>query len=169
MTSAPLTFTWDGESMVPRHARLADKQFVVGQSYLLEEHQERSTRSHAHYFACIAEAHSNLPEDLAERFPTSEHLRKYVLIQCGYRDERSIVCLSKAEAQRVAGFMRPMDCYAVVTVSEAVVRVYTAQSQSVKAMGAKQFQESKTRVLDFLSDKIGVSTQSLEQNAGRAA
>jgi hypothetical protein len=74
-----------------------------------------------------------------EEFPTAEVLRKKMLIRAGYADERSIVCASKAEAQRVAAFVKPMDEYAVVTVREAVVRVYTAQSQSIKAMGAKPF------------------------------
>ena len=46
--------------------------------------------------------------------------------------------------------------YAVVTVREAVVRVYTAQSQSVKAMGAKAFQDSKTKVLDALGYRIDI-------------
>ena len=92
-------------------------------------------------------------------------------IKCGYADERSIVCSSKAEAQRVAAFIRPMDSFALVTVHElsALVRVYTAQSQSMKAMGKRQFQESKTAVLDYVAGLIGTSAEALAKNAGRAA
>ena len=144
-------------------------EFVVGQLYRLDEIHDRSANSHRHFFAELHEAWKNLPEREAERFQTSEHLRKYALIRCGYADHRQIVCASKAEAQRVAAFIKPMDEYAVVTVSEAVVTVYTAQSQSMKAMGRKAFQESKTAVLDYVAALIGVSRDELKQNAGKAA
>ena len=56
-----------------------------------------------------------------------------------------------------------------VIVRDATVRIYTAQSQSIKAMGARTFQDSKTKVLDILSDLIGVQPQTLQREAGRAA
>lgn len=62
-----------------------------------------------------------------------------------------------------------LDDYAVITVREAVVRVYTAQSQSMKAMGAKTFQDSKTKVLDALDDLLGVERGATDRNAGMAA
>jgi hypothetical protein len=165
----PIWFNWDGEAMVPKHPRIADKHFVVGEPYCLVPHEERSVNSHRHYFAAINEAWSNLPEDLVEQFPTPERLRKYALVRAGYADERSIVCASKAEAQRVAAFIRPMDQYAVVTVSESVVRVYTPQSQSMRAMGKKAFQESKDKVLNVIAQMIGVSAETLASEARRAA
>lgn len=159
MSEAPIMFRWDGDAMVPASsfwATRADKAFVVHEVYKLVEHHDRSQVSHNHYFAALGNAWSNLPDRLIEEFPTAEVLRKKLLIRAGYADERSIVCASKAEAQRVAGFIKPMDDYAIVIVREAVVRVYTAQSQSVKAMGAKAFQESKTKVLEALDDLLGV-------------
>lgn len=170
MTS-PIYYTWQGDSMVPlpRFAKLCDRQFVVGETYCLVPHEDRSANSHRHYFASLHDAWMNLPEDIAERFQNSEALRKFALIKCGYADERSIVCSSKAEAGRVAAFIKPMDSLAVVVVSEAVVKVYTAQSQSNKAMGRKAFQTSKERVLDFVSGLIEVAPQTLSSNAGRAA
>lgn len=160
MTDAPIMYRYEGDGEFAAAssfwASRADKVFVVGEHYKLVEHHERSQVSHNHYFAVIAEAWSNLPDRLLEEFPTAEVLRKKLLIRAGYADERSIVCASKAEAQRVAAFVKPMDEYAVVTVREAVVRVYTAQSQSVKAMGAKPFQASKQAVLDALDDLLGV-------------
>jgi hypothetical protein len=103
----------------------------------------------------------NLPEQLADRFATSEHLRKWALIKAGYRDERTIVCASKSEAQRIAAFFKPMDDFAVVVSREATVISWTAKSQSVKAMGNKVFQESKTKVLDVLSEMIGSDAATL--------
>jgi hypothetical protein len=162
---------WTGDSFVPagQHwARQADKHFVVGQVYPLEVREDRSQRSHAHYFASIHEAWSNLPESVAERFPTSEHLRKYALIKAGYHDERSIVCASKAEAQRVAAFVKPMDDFAVVVAREAVVLVWTAKSQSVRAMPKGEFQQSKDAVLEIVAGLIGTSAATLAA-AGEAA
>ncbi len=158
-----LACKWDGEALVPLHARFADKHLVIGSIYTLVEQQDRSAATHRHYFAAINECWQSLPDAGAERFPTSEALRKYCLIKAGYRDERSIVCASKAEAQRVAGFIKPMDDYAIVTVSEAVVTVYTAKSQSMRAMGKKAFAESKEGVLRVLSELLGVEVGQLPQ------
>ena len=169
--SGPILYQWTGEVMQPtaRMQARCDAEFVVGQLYRLEQVHDRSANSHRHYFAELHEGWRNLPEREAERFPSSEHLRAYALIRCGFADQSQIVCASKAEAQRVAAFIKPMDEYSVVTVSEAVVTVYTAQSQSMKAMGRKAFQESKTAVLDYVAALIGVSRDELKQNAGKAA
>lgn len=161
---APLHFRWDGENMIPLRPKLADKEYCIGETYWLGVIEGRSHNTHNHYFAMLHEAWSSLPDDLAERFQTEEYLRKYALIKAGYFDERSIVCGSKAEAQRVAAFIKPMDDFAVVTVSEAAVRVYTAKSQSKRAMGAKDFQESKTKVLEAVADLIGVTPETLAKS-----
>jgi len=169
MTAPLITYTWDGASLVPlrRFHNAAASYFDTGAEYQMIEHHVRSLASHGHYFASLTEAWNNLPEDQADRFATVEHLRKYALIRTGYRDERSIVCASKAEAQRLAAFIKPLDEYAVVVASEAVVTVYTAKSQSMKAMGAKDFQASKTAVLEFVSAMIGVEPSALQ--SARAA
>lgn len=165
----PQTFIWDGEHMTPLNGRHADRQYVVGEHYRLAPFEDRSANSHNHYFASLAEAHANLPEDVAERFPTVEHMRKWALIKAGFRDERSIVCTSKAEALRVQSFIKPMDDYAVVLASDCVVKVFTATSQSVRAMGKADFQKSKQAVLDIVAGLIGVRATTLLDNAGKAA
>lgn len=171
MRVPPITFTWHGDAMIPRgrFAKLCDKAFVVGVDYPLVIEEPRSRASHNHYFAAIEEGWKNLPENIANEFPTSEHLRKYALISAGFCDRRSIVCRSKAEAQRLAAFIKPMDDFAVVTPTECVVTVYTAQSQSVRAMGKEAFQKSKTAVLDIIAGMVKVDRGTLEQEAGRAA
>ncbi len=169
--TSPVVYQWSGEEMVPlkRFHNLVNGQFVVGETYMLAEIEERSVRSHQHYFASINEAWRNLPEHLAERFPSAEHLRKWALIKTGYRDERSTVCASKAEALRVAAFIRPIDDYAVVVVRDAVVIHWTAKSQKLRAMGAKTFQASKDAVLNEISNLIGVDATELRRNTGKAA
>lgn len=170
MTS-PVTFTWDGEAMVPlqRFRLLCDRQFVVGETYTLVPHEDRSQSSHNHFFAAVTEAWKNLPEDIAEHYPTAEHLRKWALCKAGYADERSIVCASKAEAQRVAAFIKPMDTFAIVVVRDATVKVFTPQSQSMRAMGKKVFQESKDAVLGIVTHLIGVKPADLAEQAKSAA
>lgn len=171
MAIPPLPYEWTGEAMVPlpRVATMADKEFVIGEMYRLAPYEERSANSHNHYFAALNEAWQNLPEDIAERFPTAEHLRKWCLIKAGYRDERTIVASSKAEAQRIAAFVKPMDEFAVVAVKEATVIVATAKSQSHRAMGKKDFGESKQAVLEIAAEMIGRSPEMLTQHARRAA
>lgn len=171
MSLPPLLATWDGESFVPlqRFAKLCDRELVVGEQHRIVIEEERSQASHNHFFAAISEAWKNLPDDLAERFATPDHLRKFALIKSGYADERSVVCASKAEAQRVAAFIKPIDDYAVVVVNEATVRFFTAKSQSMKAMGKKDFTESKQAVLDTVASMIGVSADTLAANTSRAA
>jgi len=164
-----LLFDWDGEAMIPRSQSAADRQYVVGECYRLAVFEPRSRKSHDHYFACVHDAWANLPEQIAERHPTDEHLRKWALIKAGYRDERVIVCASAEEALKMVAFAEAMDDYAIVIRRHDVVTVFTAKSQSQKAMGKKAFQESKQAVLDILSEMVGVSAQELQQNAGRAA
>lgn len=165
MTDAPIPYRYEGDgefrTVSSFWASRADRAFVVGEVYRMVEHHDRSMNSHRHFFAAINEAWKNLPDELLDEYPTPEVLRKKALIRKGYRDERTLVCSSKAEAQRVAAFIVPTDEYAVVTFRDAVVRVWTAQSQSVKAMGAKDFQQSKSDVLDFIADLLGVSTDEL--------
>jgi hypothetical protein len=170
MTS-PVNFRWDGEHMVPleRHRKLCDRQYVIGEIYLLVAEEERSMRSHQHYFASLREAWLNLPENLAERFPTVEHLRKWCLIKCGYSKENKIVCDSPKVAANVAGFISVNVAYSVTVVEGNVVTVYTPQSQAVRAMGSKVFQQSKSDVLDLLSSMVGVSRSELDKHAGKVA
>jgi hypothetical protein len=163
----PILLAYDGETFTPVHRRIADKHFVVGENYLFEVYHPRSMKSHNAYFAVLHEAWLNLPED--QDFKTEKHLRKWALIKAGYADERSIVCASAAEARRVAAFIAPMDEYAIVTVKAATIRVYTAQSQSIPAMGAKDFQASKEKVLEIVAGLVGLPAADLSREAGAAA
>lgn len=153
---APMLFEWNGEAMVParRFHNIANATFTVGEVYRMEAQEQRSLISHNHYFATLQQIWETLPERYGDHIPSVEHMRKWALIRTGFRDERSIVCASKAEAERVAAFVKPMDDFAIVIAHEASVLVYTAKSQSMKAMGAKEFQRSKEAVLDYCQGMI---------------
>lgn len=162
----PLMFRWEGDSFVPNSpfwAKKADEIYVVGQVYPLVEQQDRSRKSHDHYFAQVHQIWLNLPDAVAAEFPDAEHLRKHALIRCGYSDKRSIVTRSKIEAVRLAAFLRPIDTYAIVTIDARTVTQWTAQSQSYTAMGKHQFQESKDKVLEWCANLIGVAVEDLPQ------
>lgn len=167
--NAPLRMRYEGEGEFRALTNRADEDYVIGEIYAWVEHHDRSANSHNHFFASIGNSWKTLPEELTEQYPTADHLRKKALVWKGWRDERTIVCASKAEAERVAAFVKPMDDFAVVTRVDAVVRVWTAKSQSMKAMGAKDFQQSKQDVLDFIDDLLGVERGASAQNARSAA
>lgn len=167
-----LPWKWDGEALIPPNqhwSRRADATFVIGETYLLAEHQERSPNSHKHYFASVNEAWQNLPEHLSEAYPTPDALRRFALIKSGFCDAHPFVCSSRAEALRFAAYLKPVDGYSVVTVKETVVTRYTAQSQSMKAMGRVDFQRSKDAVLAVIAEMIDVAPAVLSREAGRAA
>jgi hypothetical protein len=169
MIVTPQPFRWTGTEMVPLRPRLADRQYVIGEEYSLVPHEDRSPASHRHFFAAVNEAWKSLPEDMADSFPTPDHLRKYALIRAGYRDERTIVASSRAEALRIAAFVKPMDEYALVSTAGSTVVVLTAKSQSERAMGRADFQASKDAVLTILADMLGVEPATLAKQTEAAA
>lgn len=164
MSLPPLTYVWKAGAMHPmrRFAKRCADEFVENELYRMEAHEARSIASHNHYFATIHDAWLNLPEKYAETFATEEHLRKHALIQCGYYDERKIVLATAEEALQVAAFVRVLDTYAIISVHDRVVVEWRAKSQSLRRMGNKVFQKSKSDVLDYLSTLLDTSRATLE-------
>lgn len=162
---SPQPFTWDGEVMRPRRPRAADREFVIGETYVLERWESRSTLSHNHEFAWLSDAWKNLPEPLADQFPTPEHLRKRALIDAGYYTETIIDASTNAAALRVASYARTKDDFAYVVVRGSLVVERVAKSQSRRAMNRKEFQESKTAILEIVSAMIGVTPEELTKEA----
>lgn len=156
---------WDDAAQVmrPSHPKLASQRFEAGHAYALVEHEDRSQKSHDHFFATVAEAWANLPEGLAARYATPDHLRKEALIKAGYHTSRDFVARSAAEALRLAAFIRPTDDHAVVVVTNCIVTEYKAKSQSLKAMGKADFQDSKDKVLAIVAGMIGTTVEALSQ------
>lgn len=162
MSSAPYPYRYEGEgefrTTSAYWANKADEAFVVGETYRLVEHHDRSQATHNHEFAAIADMWASLPERYQHEpwAQTPEHLRKYALIMCRFCDTQTYPCGSHAEALRWAANLRPLDEYSVVAVEGTTVYRFTAQSQSRRAMGKERFQASKTAILEYIEDLIGV-------------
>lgn len=159
----PCYYRWSGDVMepLPRFRHRAIDQFVIGQTYRLMVEEERSQATHRHFFACVNESWKNLPDDLAQRFASAEHLRKWALIRSGFHDERTLVMETPADARRTAAFIAKLDDQGVIIVKGNIVSHYTAKSQAIWAMDRKTFQESKEAVLELVAEMIGLTSAQL--------
>lgn len=159
----PTAFTWDAGAcvMVPKWPRLAASRFEGGQDYLLADVEHRSDVSHKHEFAWLRQAWASLPEDVADMFPTPEHLRKRALIDAGFYHETIIDAGSNAAALRVAAYAKAKDEFAVIVVRGPVVVERVAKSQNRRAMDKTEFQASKTAIMDVIAALLGVDTAAL--------
>jgi hypothetical protein len=153
---------WNGACLFPARPEAAERMFEINGRYHLETHFERSAGRHRAYFASIKEAWHNLPLSAQDELPSPEHLRKYALIKTGWRDERYLVFASHQEAVRVAMFVAPIDRFAIVLPQGNRVVVWTARSQSYRAMDKEEFNASMDDVLDYIAGLIGVSRVELE-------
>ena len=169
--AAPFLTQWTGEAFKPigRNARDCISKLTAKKMYRLEIVEERSQASHNFQFAWLADAWRNLPEDLADMYPTPEHLRKRALIQAGYFDETIIDTGNRAGALRVASAWRAKHDFALVIVRGTIVIVREAKSQSRRAMKGGNFEASKTAIMAIIAEMIGVTPEELERNAGVAA
>ena len=166
-TISPLPCVWNGTGfdVMPRFARQADEQFVIGQQYRLANVEDRSDATHKHEFAWIRSAWATLPESIADDYPTAEHLRKAALIATGFFDETRIDVGTLAGALRVAAYAKAEDGFALVVTRGPLVVIRKAKSQSRRAMPGGEFQASKTAILDWISDLLGVEPTTLERQA----
>lgn len=169
--SVPIIFECFPEGMKPlkRFANVYGSEYEPTKLYTLVPVEDRSTATHNHEFAWLAEAWRNLPEDLADQYPSVEHLRKRSLIQAGYYDEQIIDAGSNAAALRVAAAFRSREEFSLVIVRQVFVVIRTAKSQSRRAMDRKTFQESKSKIMDIVSQMIGVEPATLARETGKAA
>lgn len=156
-------FHWDGAIMRPRYPRLAADRFEAGEDYLLADVEHRSDLSHRHEFAWLRESWKSLPEDVADLYPTAEHLRKRALIEAGYYHETVVDAGSAQAALRVASFIRGLDDFCIVIARGPIVVRREAKSQSKRAMGAKDFQASKTAIMEVVAGLLGVTVDQLPQ------
>lgn len=138
-----------------------------GEIVFVEIERARSDASHKHQFAWVKDAWLTLPET-AQAQPwaeTPETLRKHALIATGFHQVTVLDCGAKAPALRVKAALVAAEAkahgYALGQVQGPVVRVWTPESQSMRAMGAKRFQESKDAVLNWIAAQIGVAPEML--------
>lgn len=162
-----LSCIWkDGEGVFKpadaRSLREARDTYGDGEVVALDAVKGRSKTSHDHFFAVIVDAWETLPES-ETRFPTAETLRSWALCKSGYCDVETFVASSKAEALKLAGFVRKGNVW--VTVNGPQVTRLTPHSQSMKAMGGKVFQESKSAVLDVIGTLLETTPETLARAA----
>lgn len=173
MSVPPLPFVYQGDGVfaaLPRAKGQCAEHYGQGEVVMLAPVEERSEVSHRHEFAWLREAWQTLPEHLTAEYPSAEHLRKRALIATGWCTVRDYACASRAEAARLARTLEgELDDYAVVIVSDAVVRVCRAKSQSRSKMKAADFQASKTAVLEYVAALLEVAPETLSgQGSGSA-
>jgi hypothetical protein len=138
----------------------AARRFLPGQTYLMEEVQERSQATHAHYFARLHDLWMSLPDDAAMQFPTSEALRKHALVMTGFRRERKFATSSREEARKLAAWLRDGESdYAIISVKENVIIEWRPLSQSYRSMPKGQFGESKRAVLQWIEGLLGLNEE----------
>ena len=172
MSIPRLRMKWTGEAYVPINklwGRVCDNNLVVEQEYWVIEEQERSKKSHNHYFAAVHTGWENLPEKYAGRFPDDDHLRKYALIMLGYCNQVELVFDNEESAILAAGQFKNLDTYSIVSVVDCVVVQLTAQTQKYREMGKDRFQKSKQDVIEFIAGLCGIDVKELTANAGKAA
>lgn len=182
MRMVPVVFKWkevqlaDGELAFvmrphPRYVKTAVRQFHPDEEYPLVVVEARSRASHNHYFAALNEGFKNLPENIQARWATSEHFRKWALVQTGWFIENEKDFGSSLYAKRAGLLLREFDEYVRMfqpnNGSKLIIR--RAKSQSAAAMGKDAFEKSKRDVLDLLESMIKVERGTLMQQAGRAA
>jgi hypothetical protein len=165
---------WNGEALAPvGHYGLAAARELMtpGDTVIVEVDHPRSPATHNHQFAEIADAWRHLPEAL-QQMPWAANpdtLRKHGLIVTGFRNVETVDAGSKAAAERVAAILSrhaiAAHGYAITQARGPVVTCWTPQSQSMRAMGAKEFQRSKEAVLNWIAQQIGVTPEQLRSNA----
>lgn len=173
MKAAPLMLRYDGDGVFsPLNGywmRKGDEDYVVGQVYRMAELDERSGESHRHYFAQIKELWLTLPDDLLPEYPSTEHLRKKMLIRAGFCDERQVIFENERDARIAAAVISPIDEYAITAVEGRVVTHWTAKSQSYDAMGKEDFQASKDAVFHEIDKLLHLPKGTSQKQAGKAA
>jgi len=170
--SGSLQFIWKDGVMVPATSYQATRcaeRFEDGKRYLLVEHEDRSHKSHSHFFASLREAFNQLPHDIADDFTSFDHFRSVGLISNGFYHQREFACASREEARRLAAFLRPMAPLSIVAVHEAVVVERTAKSMSYRAMPKGEFQKAKQALIEWAWNLVGVTPEEGAKHAGRAA
>lgn len=156
-------------AMVPqrRFDNICKRQYHSGEVYPLAPLETRSRASHSHFFACIHEGFANIPESMAARWPTPDHLRRWLLIETGWFHESEIDCASPKHATQAATLIRSFDGYARISIHGSKVIIRRAKSQSAAAMGKDSFESSKRDVLELLEHLIGTKRGELGKHAKR--
>lgn len=168
--SSTIRCRWHGGALLPvgNYAMAAACDMMrEGDTVAVTIDHPRSQATHAHQWAEIAEAWHNLPEAV-QHMPwaaNAETLRKHALIVTGWHDVETVDAGSKAAAERVAALLSrhatQAHGYAITQAKGPVVTCWTPRSQSYRAMGKDDFQKSKSAVLEWIAQQVGVTPDQL--------
>jgi hypothetical protein len=163
---------WNGEGWeLPVRSQIYCAKYKRGDSVWLTELEESSPETRGHYFAVIKKAFDNMPKEWG--FLNEQHLRKWCLIECGYCHIEEVVCASEKEARLKADGVilsnRLREDYCIVIAKGNVIRIVTAESQRMKAMGRRRFQDSKQAVIEKLADMLRVTVEQLTEESKKDA
>ncbi len=161
----PLICRWSAADNAMHCLSRPGKYFQDGSKYILEVREERSAASHKRSMAWLHDAWLSLPEGLDKRFPSENHLRKWALVRAGFADEEIIPFDSAADAKKAAILVRKKDDYAVIVPKGKVLQIFTAKSQSYRAMDKKTFQESVEAIERVISELLGTTRTELKNAA----
>jgi len=96
-------------------------------------------------------------------------MRKWILCEVGWFDEKEIDCANEKHAKALQTFIRTEDDYARIFRRGSLVIIRKAKSQSLAAMGKKDFEASKRDCLDLLESMVNVPKGTLMREAGQSA
>lgn len=151
-------------------AARARRFYGEGVEYLMEESPTPSTKTRSHFHATLAEVFKNLPAELAEQYPSIEHLRKRALIETGFCTHTVAVLDNVGQAVRVAGFLKNgTGAFNLVVRRDATVTLYVPLSERDIAKDKARYQDMKDKVLGWAAGLIGVKVDDLKKNTGAAA
>ena len=152
----PIFADWDGNFFKPlkRFSKICENELTIGDKYQIEIVEKRSLKSHNFYFARLQELFMNLPESIADEFPSVEHLRKYALIKAGYHKTWAFSLEENGYSSSLKAMVKTLDEYAIILSDGSQYQVYTAKSQSMKEMGKDEFNKSKQAVLEVIEAMI---------------
>lgn len=167
-TPPPMPMTYLGAGtwqVLPRFVAACDEHYGAGEIVRWAPVFERSRASHNHLFAEVGTVFDNLSDEQRLLWPTEDALRKHALCKAGICDVATHIAPSRAEAAKLAAFLRAQRFGDLITHSGQVVTVLTARSMRYDAMDRAAFQEAKDKVLAYLADLIGVDTATLQRAA----
>lgn len=125
----------------------------------LSDPNDHSDPARRRFFAIIKETFDSLPDHWKAVAPSSQHLRKWCLVQIGYCDTTVTDCGSRAAAERVCALARNLDTFAVVSVQGPCVIVAKARSLQKRVCPKKEFLAIAERVYDHLNGMTGAEVR----------
>lgn len=155
-------------AFAPLNPAQVSKKFKDGELYFFKADTRRYWPRHQWFMATIRSCWESLPEDLQERFPNPEFLRKHLLIKSGYSKITKIKYSSKHEAFATASLVsKLMDDYSEISVEGTTLKIETARSQAIKItdddelMSNEEFTKSCECVLNSLAIILGVAKEDI--------